>query len=111
MVVVFSHEQARQFDPRRSYRALCEGNSIRATGRMTGAARATVLRLLKEMGEFASIYQDYAHRNLKCERVQADELWAFVGAKEANKTRDDQGDIWTHTAICADSKLVVTWLV
>ncbi|HEY4217689.1 MAG TPA: hypothetical protein VGM67_11165 [Gemmatimonadaceae bacterium] len=92
-------------------RALCEGNSVRATGRLTGAAKATVLRLLVEMGEFASIYQDYAHRNLSCTNVQADELWAFVGAKEANKTKDSQGDIWTYTALCADTKLLITWLV
>ncbi|HEY4131652.1 MAG TPA: hypothetical protein VGM50_13620 [Gemmatimonadaceae bacterium] len=92
-------------------KALCEGNSIRTTGRLTGAAKATVLRLLVEMGDFASVYQDYAHRNLKCATVQADELWAFVGAKEANKTNGTQGDIWTYTAICADSRLLITWLV
>lgn len=92
-------------------KALCEGNSVRATARLTGAAKATVLRLLVEMGEFASIYQDYAHRNLRCTNIQADEIWSFVGAKEANKTRADQGDIWTYTAICADTKLMVTWFV
>jgi IS1 family transposase len=92
-------------------RALCEGNSVRSTGRLTGAAKATVLRLLVEMGEFASIYQDYAHRNLRCTNVQADELWAYVGAKEANKTNAAQGDIWTYTAICADTKLMISWLV
>jgi hypothetical protein len=92
-------------------RALCEGNSIRATCRLTGAAKATVLALLVEVGEFCSIYQDYALRNLTSTRIEADEIWAFVGAKQRNATRQGDGDIWTFTGICADTKLVVSWLV
>jgi IS1 family transposase len=92
-------------------RALCEGNSIRATVRMTGAAKATVLKLLVELGEFASIYQDVTLRNLPCKTVEADEIWSFVGAKEANATKEGQGDLWTFTAMCADSKLMISWLV
>jgi IS1 family transposase len=92
-------------------RALCEGNSIRATCRLTGAAKATVLRLLVEVGEFCSGYQDWALRNLPTVRVEADEIWAFVGAKARRATRPGDGDIWTFTAIDADTKLMVTWLV
>lgn len=92
-------------------RALAEGNSIRATARLTDTSKATVLKLLVEIGEFCSIYQDHAHRNLKCTRVEADEIWSFVGAKQKNATKETQGDLWTYTAICADSKLMVSWLV
>jgi IS1 family transposase len=92
-------------------RCLVDGASIRATCRITGAAKATVLKLLVELGEFCSIYQDHLLRNLKCTRVEADEIWSFVGAKAKNATKDEQGDLWTYTAICADSKLMISWLV
>lgn len=92
-------------------RALCEGNSVRATARLTDTAKATVLKLLVELGEFCSIYQDVALRNLKCTRVEADEIWSFVGAKAANAKDEGHGDIWTYTAMCADSKLMICWLV
>lgn len=92
-------------------RALCEGNSVRATCRLTGAAKATVLKLLVDLGEFCSIYQDHILRNLKASRVEADEIWAFVGAKARNARQDGHGDIWTYTAIDADSKLMISWLV
>jgi IS1 family transposase len=78
---------------------------------MTGTDKDTVLRILVEVGEFASFYQDAALRNLNCTRIEADEIWSFVGAKAANATKDGQGDLWTFTAICADSKLAVSWLV
>ncbi len=92
-------------------RALCEGNSVRATARLTDSAKATVLKLLVELGEFCSIYQDHAIRNLSTTRIEADEIWAFVGAKQKNATKEGQGDIWTYTAIDADSKLMLSWLV
>lgn len=92
-------------------RALVEGNSVRATARLTSTSKATVLKLLVEIGEFCSIYQDHALQNLNCKRVEADELWAYVSAKQKNATREGQGDLWTYTAICADSKLMVSWLV
>lgn len=92
-------------------RALCEGNSVRATARLTGTAKATVLKLLVEAGEFASIYQDHFLRNLATTRVEADEIWSFVGAKARNATRSGDGDIWTFTAIDADSKLMISWWV
>ena len=92
-------------------RALVEGSSIRATARMLGADKDTVMNLLCEVGEFCSIYQHHTLTNLPCTRIEADEIWSFVGAKAANATKEGQGDLWTFTAICADSKLAVSWLV
>ncbi|HEX3869954.1 MAG TPA: IS1 family transposase, partial [Pirellulales bacterium] len=92
-------------------RCLCEGNSIRATVRLTGAAKATVTKLLVELGEFCSTYQFYKLTKLQTTRIEVDEIWAFVGAKARNAKREGDGDIWTFTAIDADSKLMVSWLV
>jgi IS1 family transposase len=92
-------------------KALAEGASIRSTSRMVGVSKTTVLKLLVEVGELCAIYQDHKLRNLPCRRVQADEIWAFVGAKARNAKRPGDGDIWTFTAICADTKLMFSWLV
>jgi hypothetical protein len=92
-------------------RALVEGNSVRSTSRLTNTAKATVLKLLVELGEFCSIYQYHALRNLKCTRVEADEIWAYCNAKRKNATKPGQGDLWTFVGICADSKLIFSWLV
>jgi IS1 family transposase len=91
--------------------ALCEGNGIRTTARLTGSNKETVMKLLAEAGEFASAYQDIAHRSLRTTRVEADEIWAFVGAKQRRAVRPGDGDIWTFTAIDADTKLMMSWLV
>ncbi len=96
--------------------ALVEGNSIRATCRMTGVAKGTVLKLLADLGKACQAYQDQALRNLPCQRIQCDEIWGFCYAKEKNvpeeyKGRLGFGDVWTWIAICADTKLVVSWLV
>lgn len=96
--------------------ALVEGNSIRATCRMTGVAKNTVAKLLVDLGRACVEYQDKALRNLTCKRVQCDEIWAFCYAKEKNVPRDKRGqfgygDVWTFTAICADSKLVLSWWI
>ncbi len=94
-------------------KALVEGNSIRATGRLVGVSKATVLKLLVDLGEMASLYQSHVLRNLPCKRIQCDEIWSFVGAKErAVKAGARQaGDVWTWTALCADTKLMVSFLV
>jgi len=92
-------------------RALCEGNSVRATARLTGAAKATVLKLLVEVGEFCSDYQDITIRNLQTSRVESDEIWTFAGAKAKNATQAREGDCWTYTAVDAESKLMISWLV
>lgn len=94
---------------------LVEGNSIRATVRLTGVAKNTVAKLLVEVGRACSEYQDKAFVNLPCKRVQCDEVWSFVGAKEKNTTKETKangwGDCWTWTALCADTKLIPCWYV
>lgn len=94
---------------------MVEGNSIRAISRMTGASKNTIVKLLADAGNACAWYQDKALRNLTCKRVQVDEIWAFVGAKEKNATEEQKaegmGDVWTWTAIDADTKLAVSWLV
>jgi IS1 family transposase len=95
-------------------RCLTEGNSIRSTVRMTGAAKNTVTKLVVDFGEFAAWYQDKMLRNLPCKDLQLDEIWAFCGCKEKNKgtsSAPNGGDIWTWTALCRDTKLVPSWLV
>lgn len=93
--------------------ALVEGNSINATCRMCGVAKLTVLRLLADVGQLCQDYHDLTVRGVRSSRVQMDEIWNFVGCKEANKERGKQGDgdCWTWTALCADSKLMVSYLV
>ena len=97
-------------------KCLVEGNSIRSTVRITGIAKNTVVKLLKDVGKACSEYQDKAFRNLSCKRLQCDEIWSFCYAKERNvpnkyKGQFGYGDVWTWTAICADSKLIPSWLV
>jgi IS1 family transposase len=94
--------------------ALVEGNSVRATVRMTGAAKDTVLKLLVEIGRVCADYQKRVFRNLPCKRIQCDEIWSFCYAKQKNVPADKQGqfgygDVWTWTALCADTKLVPSW--
>jgi IS1 family transposase len=96
--------------------ALVEGCSIRSTVRMTGVAKGTILRLLAEVGQACAEYQDRVIRNVPAQRVQVDEIWSYVGCKEKNVTPekfDAQicGDVWTFTAIEAQTKLVISWMV
>lgn len=96
--------------------ALVEGNSIRATCRITGAAKGTVTRLLESVGKACSKYQNEHLRNLNCKNIQIDEIWSFCYAKQKNVPEDKQGkfgygDVCTFTAIDADTKLVPAWLV
>lgn len=95
--------------------ALVEGNSLRAITRMTGVHRTTVMKLLAELGLACSIYQDRVFRGLTCKRIQCDEIWSFVGAKEKNTSEEKKakgwGDVWTWTALDAETKLVPCWYV
>lgn len=96
--------------------ALVEGNSIRATVRMTGIAKNTVTKLLVDLGRACEKFQRATLVNLKSRRIQCDEIWSFVYAKEkhapkAMKAQGRAGDVWTWTALDADSKLAVSWLV
>ncbi len=94
---------------------LVEGCSVRATVRMTGVALNTIAKLLGDIGCACVAYHDQHVRNLKVRRLQADEIWCFVGAKAKNvraeKKLDGWGDIWTWIGIDADTKLVVSYLV
>jgi hypothetical protein len=93
-----------------------EGVSLRAISRLTGASRNTIVKLLEDAGEAFSDYQDRSLRTLHCKRLQVDEVWSFVDAKAKNVATDraappQTGEIWTWTAIDADTKLVPSWLV
>ena len=95
---------------------LVEGNSIRATVRMTGAAKNTVTKLLVDLGGACAAYQDRVLRDLPCSTIECDEIWAYCYAKTKNvpdqhKGEYGYGDVWTWTALCADTKLVPSWLV
>jgi IS1 family transposase len=95
---------------------LVEGNSIRATVRMTGAAKNTITKLLVDLGEACAEYQDGVLQDLPCSVVEADEIWSFCYAKQKNvpeqfKGTPGYGDVWTFAAVCADTKLVPSWLV
>ena len=94
--------------------ALVEGNSIRATVRMTGAAKNTISKLLLDVGAAASDYMDGTMLDLPCKRLQVDEIWSFVYAKEKNVPAEkigEAGDVWTWVALDADTKLVPSFLV
>lgn len=96
--------------------ALVEGNSIRATSRMTGIAQNTIIKLLTDLGAACVEYQDKVFRNLTCRRIQCDEIWSFTYAKQKNVSPDKEGvfgygDTWTWVALDADTKLVPCWLV
>lgn len=95
--------------------ALVEGVSINATCRMTGVAKHTVLRLLKDLGCACAEYHEQTVRNLSVRRIQCDEIWAFVYAKQKNVSEEQMnagaGDCWTWTAIDADTKLIVSYML
>lgn len=95
---------------------LVEGMSLRATTRITGVSINTVTKLLVDAGKACDEFQDTVFRNLKSERIQVDEIWAFCYAKQRNvetakAAPEGAGDVWTWTAIDADSKLVMSWAV
>jgi len=91
---------------------LVEGNSVRSTCRLTGAAKGTVLKLLADLGAACVAYHDAHVRDLPCRKIQCDEVWAFCYAKDKNVPRSQRagetgvGSIWTWTALCAESKLL-----
>src|SRR5207245_8551509 len=84
--------------------------------RMTGAAKNTVTKLLVDLGDACTEYQDGVMQNLTCKRIQCDEIWSFVGAKEKTaperkKMEQGWGDCWTWVALDADTKLVPCWAI
>ena len=97
-------------------RVLCEGNSIRSTARITNTAINTVVKLLKDVGKACAEYQSAHLRYLHCNTIQCDEIWSFCYAKQKNVPEEKQGrfgygDVWTWTAIDADTKLVPCWFI
>lgn len=95
---------------------LVEGNSLRATSRITGVARMTVEKLLRDLGGACLRFHDERVRNLSSRRIQCDEIWSFVYAKAKNVPADKRGvfgygDVWTWTALDPDSKLMVCYMV
>jgi IS1 family transposase len=97
-------------------RCLVEGNSINSTVRMTGFAKNTILKLLRELGATCDRYQNLTLVNLQSTRIEADEIWSFCHSKEKNVPEEKRGelgfgDVWTWVAFDPDTKLVATWLV
>lgn len=95
---------------------LLEGNSLRATARISDISYNTVCKLFVDAGCVAAVYQDEVLRDLPCKRLQLDEIWSFVYAKQKNvkgskAAPSDAGDAWTWVAIDADTKLVPSWRV
>ncbi len=95
---------------------LVEGNSLRATARMCDVAFNTVLKFVPEIGDACDEYQDKVFHDLKCQRIQCDEIWSFCYAKEKNVPEEHRGefgygDIWTWVALDADTKLVPSFCV
>ncbi len=95
--------------------ALVEGASIRSVERMTGIHRDTIMRLMVRTGQNSEEIMDSTMHNLKCENLQVDEIWCFVGKKQRHLQITDDlnelGDQWVWVALDADSKLIPSYLV
>lgn len=94
---------------------LVEGNSIRSTERLTNTHRDTIMRLMVQVGEGCAAIMDQEMRDLACQRIQVDEIWSYVGKKQARLTREDDksrlGDMWTFVALDPDTKLIPSYRV
>ncbi|HEV7516405.1 MAG TPA: IS1 family transposase [Thermoanaerobaculia bacterium] len=108
-----------RMDPKRQaaiIAALVEGVGIRSTCRMTGASKGAVTKLIADLGPVCAKYMDEAFHDLPCKTLELDEIWAFCYAKAKNVPQDKQGtfgygDVWTFTAIDADTKLIPSFMV
>lgn len=97
-------------------KCLVEGMSVRATARIADVSRITVTKLLVDAGKVCAEYQASALRDLSARRIQVDEIWSFVYAKQKNVARAKSapaqaGDVWTWVAIDADTKLIPCWRI
>ncbi len=95
---------------------LCEGSSMRSISRVADVSINTVMKLLEDAGEACAAFHAATVKNVPAKRVQCDEIWSFCYAKAKNVATataapEDAGDVWTWTALDADSKLIVSWLV
>ena len=103
-------------DRTRILACLVEGSSLRSTARMVDVSLNTVLKFVCDLGAACDLYQNEVMRDLPCKRVQCDEIWSFVGAKENTLPKSQRGqlgrgDVYTWVAIDADTKLVPCWTV
>lgn len=97
-------------------KCLVEGMGARGAARIAGVSKNAVQRLILSAGRVCGRYQDEKLRNLPCRHIQVDELWSFIYAKQRNVRKaknppPEAGDIWTWTAICADTRLIASWQV
>ena len=95
---------------------LCEGSSMRSISRVVDVSINTVSKLLVDAGTVCALFHDETVRNVTAKRIQCDEIWSFCYAKQqhvpsAKKPVEGAGDVWTWTALDAESKLIVSWLV
>jgi IS1 family transposase len=95
---------------------LCEGSSMRSISRVADVSINTVAKLLVDAGKACATFHDSVVRGVNAERVQVDEIWSFTAAKQRNvpgmkRPVKGAGDTWTWTALDADSKLIVSYLV
>lgn len=91
---------------------LVEGNSLRSTSRITGASINTVTKLLVDVGKACQQFHNEKVVNVTSKRIQCDEIWSFVYAKEKNLPEEKEGgDVWTWVGIDSDTKLVVSWFI
>lgn len=95
-------------------RLLVEGNSLRSISRIADISFNTVLKLVPQLGMACQKFHDENVMNVRSERIQADEIWSFCYAKQKNVTqemKEGSGDVWTWTALDADNKLMISWMV
>lgn len=95
---------------------LCEGSSLRSTSRVCDVSINTVSKILVDAGKVCAAYHDQYVRGLTCKRVQCDEIWSFCYSKQRNvkgakAAPEGAGNVWTWTALDADTKLICTWAV
>jgi IS1 family transposase len=110
------YEQAPLREARRILTLLCEGNSLRAASRIADVSLDTVTKLLVDAGRACHAFHDRTVRGVNAKRIQCDEIWAFTHCKQKNVATAkaapaDAGDVWTWTALDADTKLIIGWLV
>ena len=94
---------------------LCEGSSMNSIARVADVSPNTVAKLLEEAGKACEAFHDRTVRNVQSKRVQCDEIWSFCYAKQKNVERakaapEGSGDLWTWTALDADTKLIISYL-
>lgn len=114
--ITFSMNELDIRDRARILSMLVEGNSMRVTSRFADVSINTVTKLLMDVGIASAEHQDKTLRNLPCKRLQCDEIWSFCYSKEKYVPENKRGqfgvgDVWTWTAIDADTKLVPAWVI